>query len=312
MTLAAPDGEDSGAGPPFGGGLERDLLARRRAMRAAGEGDDALARRTAAAEATVETLERHVASLQRRLRELEEENEHAADALEDARLVGVERERELRRIRQREYAEQQLRAEAESRLVVSASPVHGADVEWLEERVRSSEGQARGLAAQLQAVTVRLQALERARLDVPPHRDDGLERRVAELERRAGAAEDELSRERRARERVEEMLRELRDASAGAARLIGELRELVVRLAGQLQSAAARPREAPASARAAEDGEEVSLALQAAAERLRARAAQAATPAEEPVAQAPQRTPHKHAMSLIGRIRMRRKQRATR
>ncbi len=397
MTLAAPDGEDSGAGPPFGGGLERDLLARRRAMRAAGDADDSLARRTAAAEATVETLERHVASLQRRLRELEEENERVAETLDDERAVAAERDRELRRIRQREYAEQQLRAEAESRLVVSAAAPQAPAVDWLEARVRAGEGAARELAAQLQAVTARLQTLERPRPPAPQPPDPAFERRVAELEQRARAAEDELASERSARERGETLLREardasdpalerrvaelelraqraegdlaaqlqtvtervqalerarppqppdpalerrvaelerraqaaagelasersarergeallreVRDASAGATRLVAELRDLVSRLGAQLQrpvlsAPVPLPRQDPA------DGDDISAALQAAAERLRARAAEAADDPGVTAQAAPIRTPHKHSVSLIARIRMRRKQRA--
>src|SRR5438309_644097 len=52
---------------------EGDLLAERRARRAAESGEHALARRAEAAEATVRTLETHVASLQQRLREGEEQ-----------------------------------------------------------------------------------------------------------------------------------------------------------------------------------------------------------------------------------------------
>ena len=48
---------------------EGDLLAERRVRRAAESGEHALMLRAEAAEATVRTLETHVASLQRRLRE---------------------------------------------------------------------------------------------------------------------------------------------------------------------------------------------------------------------------------------------------
>ena len=54
-------------------------------------------------------------SLQQRLREAEEERGRLADLLEAERIVAVEREHELRRVKQREYAEQQLRVEAEER-----------------------------------------------------------------------------------------------------------------------------------------------------------------------------------------------------
>ncbi|MGO9488916.1 MAG: hypothetical protein ACLQBB_07795, partial [Solirubrobacteraceae bacterium] len=88
---------------------EADLLAERRARRATETGEAALQRRAEAAEATVQTLERHVTSLQQRLREAEEERRRMAEVLAAERAHGVERESELRRVKQREYAEQQLR-----------------------------------------------------------------------------------------------------------------------------------------------------------------------------------------------------------
>ena len=52
-------------------------------------------------------------------------------------------------------------------------------------------------------------------------------------------------------------------------------------------------------------------ALAAAVERLRARAQESVVvqPDTAPVTTPEQRTPHKHSMSLIGRLRLRRKQR---
>ena len=64
----------------------------------------------------MQTLESHVASLQQRLREAEQERRRVAELLEAERAHGAERESELRRVKQREYAEQQLRVEAEDRL----------------------------------------------------------------------------------------------------------------------------------------------------------------------------------------------------
>src|SRR5262249_60903297 len=74
-----------GAGTPpdrQGRGSEGDLLAERRARRAAESGEAALTRRAEAAEATVRTLEAHVASLQQRLREAEGETRRAAALLQ--------------------------------------------------------------------------------------------------------------------------------------------------------------------------------------------------------------------------------------
>src|SRR5882724_95604 len=105
-----PGGERSGRG-------DGDLFSERRARRAAESGEAALLRRAEAAEATVQTLERHVASLQQRLREAEDEQHRMAELIAGERTQTLERESELRRVKQREYAEQQLRVEAEGRLV---------------------------------------------------------------------------------------------------------------------------------------------------------------------------------------------------
>ena len=112
---------------------EGDLLAERRARRAAESGEHALTLRAEAAEATVRTLETHVASLQQRLRDAEEQSRRAAEMIEADRGRALWRsdrrperrgtpgrlrdvlERELRRVKQREYAEQRLRVEAEDR-----------------------------------------------------------------------------------------------------------------------------------------------------------------------------------------------------
>ena len=68
---------------------ERDLLAERRARRAAEEsGENALLRRAETAEATVKTLEGHVASLQRRLEEAEQGGRRTAELAQ--RLENVE------------------------------------------------------------------------------------------------------------------------------------------------------------------------------------------------------------------------------
>jgi hypothetical protein len=84
---------------------ERDVLAERRARRA-GPGEAAQIRRADAAEAAVHALERQLVDLRRRELEAERERERTSEQLAD-------RERELRRVKQREYAEQQLRVEAE-------------------------------------------------------------------------------------------------------------------------------------------------------------------------------------------------------
>jgi chromosome segregation ATPase len=67
---------------------ERDLLAERRARRAAESGENALLLRAETAEATVETLEGHVASLQQRLEGAEREGRRTSELAE--RLENVE------------------------------------------------------------------------------------------------------------------------------------------------------------------------------------------------------------------------------
>ena len=80
----AEETDTPGGGPPRRG--EGDLLAERRARRAAEAGEHALTRRAEVAEATVRTLETHVSSLQRRLREAEEEIERMSGEIDAQRL----------------------------------------------------------------------------------------------------------------------------------------------------------------------------------------------------------------------------------
>ena len=73
---------------------ESDFLAERRARRATESGEAALLRRAEAAEATVQTLESHVASLQQRLQDAEQERpprRGAARGRADARRRARER-----------------------------------------------------------------------------------------------------------------------------------------------------------------------------------------------------------------------------
>ena len=80
-----------------------------------GHPTDALTRRAEAAEATVQTLETHLANLRQQVREATKERAVLAERLAAEQAVVAEREHELRRVKQREYAEQQLRVEAEDR-----------------------------------------------------------------------------------------------------------------------------------------------------------------------------------------------------
>src|SRR5271165_7094358 len=102
-------GGEPGAAQGRGSSAEGDLLAERRARRAAESGESALIRRAETAEATVRTLEAHVASLQQRLLEAEDERRRMSELIEreasvaDRAPAGAH---ELRRAKEREYAEQ--------------------------------------------------------------------------------------------------------------------------------------------------------------------------------------------------------------
>jgi hypothetical protein len=202
-----------------------------RRLRRVEPGDPLLIRRAQEAEANVRILEGHVAELRRSLREAETEQRLLTERL-------AQRENDLRRVRQREYAEQQLRTEAEE------------------------QGERR----------------------------------------------------------EQELVRQLEDMRRSLLRMRGVVHELRT-LLGQLRSAPPPPAPAlpPVQQRPQPDREEMTKALASAVERLRARAA---APEDESVAPqpvtpsqpAPQQpaaalAPHKHSRSLIGRLRLARKQR---
>jgi hypothetical protein len=335
---SAPEGPTdrrSGAPPPKAGvRSEGDLLAERRARRAAESGEVVLTRRAEAAEATVQTLERHVASLQQRLREADDEQRLMVELLEAEKAAALEREHELRRVKQREYAEQQLRVEAEDRLV-GLDRESRAEIERLSRRLGGSERDAVGLAGRLEGVQRHLAeaeqaaAAERAAVRRAEHE---LHARLGELERRASEMQHGLAAERVARERSERLLESMREGHRQMEGLVGEMKGIVARLTAAF-GAARRPdvrpdraadpqphlREgfAPGEARPTEPGPlargaEMADALAAAVERLRARAEAAPVAEQRPPAPAVARPPYKHSMSLITRWRIRRKQRRER
>src|SRR5271166_877369 len=182
-----PGGE--GGVPPEGGIPRRgegDLFSERRARRVAESGEAALMRRAEAAEATVQTLERHVASLQQRLQEAEEQRRRTAKLLDAERTVAVEREHELRRVKQREYAEQQLRVEAEDRFA-SVDREGRAEIGQLRERLDASAHDARELADRLERVQRQLIEAEQAaaaELLARGRDEQQLQARLGVLERR--------------------------------------------------------------------------------------------------------------------------------
>ena len=342
---------------------EGDLLAERRARRAAESGELALTRRAEAAEATVETLERHVASLQQRLRDAEDERQRASKLLEVEKAAALEREHELRRVKQREYAEQQLRVEAEER-VTGSDRESRAELEHLARRLSASEHDAAELTEALDGVQRRLAEAEHAaeteretllaELGTAEH---ALQTRVGDLEVRVLELQQGLAAERVARERSERLLDAMRAGHTQMAGLLGDVRGLIERLASAATKPRAsappplpasltttarvagavhtQPRERPASAAppaaaaptapaaarspkplpatpvagAETRGVEMADALAAAVERLRERALSAPELEPERIALKVVRPAHKHSLSLIGRIRLRRKQR---
>jgi len=284
---------------------EGDLLAERRARRAAESGELALMRRAEAAEATVQTLERHVSSLQQRLRELEDERSRTDELLAAERAASREREHELQRVKQREYAEQQLRLEAEER-VAELTAVRALvddesrqEIGRLDARLSASEHEARELGRRLETLQRRLAQAEREASVARPATgaEHALQGRLVELERRAQEIQRGLAEERAARERSEAMLESMREGHRRMELLLADMKGIVSRVSDALAAAehepAPRPTAQPeraqaqpsppaqpprAAARPETQGAEMADALAAAVVRLRARAE--ATPLE--------------------------------
>jgi hypothetical protein len=343
-VIVMTDGHETPGGEPPRRS-EGDLLAERRARRAAETGEGALTRRAEAAEATVQTLERHVASLQQRLREGDEERRGMAELVEAEQALAHERERELRRVKQREYAEQQLRVEAEDRLIISDRESR-AEIDGLSTRLGSSEHDARLLAERLERVRRELAESEQAAAAeraAVRRSEQELQARLSELERRAVEIQRGLADERAARERSERQLQSVREGYRQIEGIVSDMKAIVARLLVACSGAAARPayrltppmhaaprepdaqarwelvpeppappppsRERPAGPRGEGRGEEMADALADAAERLRRRAESSTAAAQGPSAPTVEPAPHKHSMSLITRWRIRRKQR---
>ncbi len=213
--------EGLGQGGP-GRRAEGDLLAERRARRAAESGKDALVHRAEVAEATLQTLQAHVMSLQERLREAEEDRRRLTEAAAQRRTPPAQEssyldpdpatEHELRRAKQREYAEQQLRVDTEERLIELEASSR-MEIERLERLLAMSERNASSLAGQLDDLRRQLAeaehaaAAERSAL----RRTEGdVTSRLIELERRALEVNRGLDAERQARERAERVLASMR------------------------------------------------------------------------------------------------------
>jgi chromosome segregation ATPase len=327
---------------------EGDLLSERRARRAAESGEAALMRRAEAAEATVQTLERHVASLQQRLREAEDDRLRIDELLEVERAAALEREHELRRVKQREYAEQQLRVEAEERML-SVDRESRVEIERLEVRLSASELDARELGRRIEDLQRQLAEAEQevaAERATVRRAEQGLQVRLTELERQVLEIQRGLDAERSARERSERLLERMREGHRRLEALLGEMNGIVARVTAALAGGGrtALARQSPPTSAPETRGAEMADALAAAVERLRARAEAAppvgegpVEPADAPVAQAEPSAPedlapparqtaaqgprvvfrepvarpsvHKHSLSWFARRRIKRKQR---
>jgi hypothetical protein len=261
-----PGGESGGAPEGRRPLSEGDILAERRARRAAESGEHALTLRAEAAESTVRTLETHVTSLQQQLQESEAEGRRLAERIDTApppqreqhpehaeRAYAPPRdavlERELRRASQREYAEQRLRIEAEDRSGQVERETR-TELDRLGRRLEVSERDAQTLGVRLETAQRELaeaeQALAAQRAAVVRSERE-LRVRLSELERQADQLHSGLETERSARERAEQMLAALQQAQRGAQLLLAGLADTVARL----REAALRPRETSAPARAA-------------------------------------------------------------
>jgi chromosome segregation ATPase len=264
------EGNETPGGPPRR--IDRDLLAERRARRAAPSGEDALLRRAETAEATVRTLETHLATLQRRLGETEQETLQTSEQLGAARAAVTERECELRRVRQREYAEQQLRIEAEDRCI-RLERESRAEIDRLERRLRASERHVHELTTHLEAV----------------------QRELAETEQTLRVMHEGHA-------AIAVTVGELKGVAVRLRAATAEERSVAEPVPTEREPAASEPPDQP-------HREEMAAALAAAVERLRARAQE---PSPRPIAPVEKPAPHKHSFSWLARRRMRRKQRSGR
>jgi hypothetical protein len=247
-----------------------DVLAARRARRAEA-GDPVIARRAEAAEAAVRNLETHLAALEQRLEEVGRERERIAQQL-------MERESDVRGAKQREYAEQQLRVEAEERGERLQREMRG-QIQELSNRLEETERDVRELStelSQLRERDARLTPIVRELMDVAAGLRAGFERELTAL------------REELQQQVVWERETYVRELTAMGARM-EDLRFELTRTADDLRAQLNEPIDPallqhttePESEREAVHRREMADALVAAVERLRARVAEVKEAEEE-------------------------------
>ena len=243
-------GGEPGAAQGRGSSAEGDLLAERRARRAAESGETALVRRAEAAEATVRTLETHVATLQQRLHAAEEETRQMSELIDAERVAVADQslaEQELRRAKQREYAEQRLRVEAEDR-VTELEREGRVEIDQLTGRLSASEHRARDLAGQLERAQRKLAEAEQAaatEIAATRRAEHAFQARLSVLEGRALEIQVGLEGERAARERSDRLLESMRQGHRRVEALAGELAGAVGRLRAAIASEPAQAEPGP-------------------------------------------------------------------
>jgi hypothetical protein len=222
-------------------------------------------RRAEAAEAVARNLETHLAALEQRIEEIGRERERVAQQL-------TERETDVRSVKQREYAEQQLRVEAEERSDRLQREMR-AQIQELSTRLQETERHVRELSAelaQLRERDARLTPIVRELMDVAAGLRAGFERELTTL------------REELQQQVVWERETYVRELTAMGARM-EDLRFELTRTAADLRAQlSAEPLDAsllghttePESEREAIHRKEMADALVAAVERLRARVAE--------------------------------------
>jgi len=252
-----------------------DVLAERRARHA----DPAVIRRAEAAEAVARNLETHLAALEQRIEEVGRERERVAQQLSES-------ETDVRSVKQREYAEQQLRVEAEERSERLQREMR-AQIQELSTRLQETEHHVQELKVeltQLRERDARLTPIVRELMDVAAGLRAGFERELTTL------------REELQQQVVWERETYVRELTAMGARM-EDLRFELTRTAADLRAQlSAEPLNSsllehttdPQSEREAAHRREMADALVAAVERLRARVAEVkeAEAAEVPEAEA--------------------------
>jgi hypothetical protein len=218
--------------------IDRAVLAERRARRAE-LAEDSLYRRAAAAEAKAENLERQLEHLEERLSDATSEQDRLKSELD-------KRERDLKRARQREYAEQQLRVASEENLLEMERSTR-AEIERLRGLLTTTESEAESLSTEMEQV--RREAAEAlnharevehavaARARAPAA---GREEHVVQAEIELEEVQRALEQERRAREAVE---RELVHGRAQRAGIEGQVQDELDSLRLELARVALRSEE---------------------------------------------------------------------